>query len=250
MDPETLSLKHLGTVTNCKKIPELPYKRSIYHEPPKVLPNLKYLIKELKETHSTFPIFKVFKSLRQKCGERFYKVTSEKPKTNKPIEEVKPVKRKRGRPRKKKVEEEKVTEVITLDDSVVELNENLPANMSMWTEKYKPTSSEDLFSNIGNVKELKSWLQSWVEYSMERKSSRKRKRQNSNSSDDFCVSDSDTRDTMDVIPQNTMMLIGPHGCGKTSTVYAICNELNINVIEINASSKRPGKKILSDLQVS
>lgn len=31
------------------------------------------------------------------------------------------------------------------------------------------------------------------------------------------------------LPNNTAILVGPHGCGKTSTVYAIADELGFEV---------------------
>lgn len=46
---------------------------------------------------------------------------------------------------------------------------------------------------------------------------------------------------------NCVLLVGPAGCGKTATVYALAEELGYNVLEVNASSKRNGKTVLSHL---
>ncbi|KAG5677433.1 hypothetical protein PVAND_007191 [Polypedilum vanderplanki] len=46
---------------------------------------------------------------------------------------------------------------------------------------------------------------------------------------------------------NVVVLSGNYGSGKSSSVYALANDLNYEVIEINAGSKRNGKKILQDL---
>ncbi|KAK4097484.1 P-loop containing nucleoside triphosphate hydrolase protein [Parathielavia hyrcaniae] len=46
---------------------------------------------------------------------------------------------------------------------------------------------------------------------------------------------------------NTLVMSGPHGCGKTAAVHAVAKELGFEVFEINASSRRGGKDVLEKI---
>lgn len=109
----------------------------------------------------------------------------------------------------------------------------------LWTVKYKPMLSGEFLSNQTNVKFIKQWLNKFNE--------QKRKRRYTSESE-FELSSSDSDNFPEKSCSNTILLVGPSGCGKTCTVYGLCNELGYNVVEVNASSRRTGKKLMQTIQ--
>lgn len=75
--------------------------------------------------------------------------------------------------------------------------------MQPWIRKYEPKFSKDVKGQDTAVQQLSDYIQNYKQ--------QKRK---------------------------ALVLYGPNGCGKTSSVYAIANELNLEVIEVNASDFR------------
>ena len=47
---------------------------------------------------------------------------------------------------------------------------------------------------------------------------------------------------------NTAILVGPNGVGKTASVYALAHEMGFKVLEVNASSSRNGRQVLTNLR--
>ncbi|XP_072168365.1 uncharacterized protein [Diadema setosum] len=131
-----------------------------------------------------------------------------------------------------------------------------------WTDKYQPTSASAMIGNALTCKKFSSWLSEWKKKTqrMKEKTSRmgskakkkqtKSKRLDSDDDDDsdedFCCDDSDDSDDEDGLC-NTTLLVGPHGVGKTSLVYACAQEQGFEVFEVNASSRRSGRQILMEL---
>lgn len=105
---------------------------------------------------------------------------------------------------------------------------------SLFTEKYRPSHGDDFVIGHTPVEALKIFLASCKD----------EKRPQNDSDDDFEDSASNSSRTQS---SNVVLLLGRPGSGKTSAVMALANELNFNVLEINAGQRRTGKKILQDL---
>ncbi|KAK6634160.1 hypothetical protein RUM44_004768 [Polyplax serrata] len=123
---------------------------------------------------------------------------------------------------------------------------------SQWTERYK-LSTSDMLGNEKVVRKLRSWLQSWKNFDEEIKNAAKMSKpvkkaeSDEDSEDDYFVKSDDERQELKA-PISVCLLTGPNGCGKTALVSSLAEELEFNVLEVNASSKRTGKKVLTDFQ--
>uniref|UniRef100_A0A182JS91 AAA+ ATPase domain-containing protein n=1 Tax=Anopheles christyi TaxID=43041 RepID=A0A182JS91_9DIPT len=125
----------------------------------------------------------------------------------------------------------------------------------LFTEKYKPQTAEQILINFAPANLLTQFLSLWQDESI---GGGKRSNEMDNNfissnkdDDDFLLSNDSTSSSSALAGSssicNHIVLVGPPGCGKTSNVYAVANELNFNVLEINASSRRKGKIILQEL---
>ncbi|KAK8761160.1 hypothetical protein V5799_027575 [Amblyomma americanum] len=103
-----------------------------------------------------------------------------------------------------------------------------------WTDKYKPSRSCPFVGNGPTISELRSWLSQWKNKSLNAERSASR------------TSLSDSEESTEGL-SNCYLLVGPPGVGKTSSVYYLAEELGFKVLEVHASSERPGKRILAQL---
>lgn len=174
--------------------------------------SIEMILQNIKQIHPRFPVYRTYRYLR---GKRKGELNDCNLDFNNSIEIMN-------------------DEVDTISNSPDKLN---------WTDKYKAFSTNQIIGNFESIKELRKWLVSWSENEMKLSS-----RRNSNSdSSDYYQSETDSRDSLKTT-NNLLILTGPTGCGKTSSVYTVAAELAIKVIEVNASSKRTGKIMLQDLQ--
>ncbi|XP_005402865.1 PREDICTED: ATPase family AAA domain-containing protein 5 [Chinchilla lanigera] len=119
----------------------------------------------------------------------------------------------------------------------------------LWTEKYQPQNASELIGNEAAIKKLHSWLKDWkrraeLEERQNLKGKRDEKQEDFSDSVDFQGSS----DEEEIRLCNTVLITGPTGVGKTATVYACAQELGFKIFEVNASSQRSGRQILSQLR--
>ncbi|KZC10574.1 ATPase family AAA domain-containing protein 5 [Dufourea novaeangliae] len=114
-------------------------------------------------------------------------------------------------------------------------NENQFENCT-WTSKYRPKFVEDVIGNEEAAKKLKEWIIRWKTFTNE----------NVSSGDEFDSSDSNSANMHK--NNQVAVLLGPYGSGKTASVYAVAEEFGYTVLEVNASSRRTGKKLLKELE--
>ncbi|XP_048519577.1 ATPase family AAA domain-containing protein 5-like isoform X2 [Dendroctonus ponderosae] len=198
-------------------IKELPYEIQLTTAVDKIA-NVKSVIQKMKADNPDYPVFKVFRQLYERSGKHF-------------LEEKK-------KPRKQSQKSKRKSQDFACEEDASKKHE-------LWIDKYKPRMSDEILANHHGVVQLRKWLEIWKNYSQEINSKKRRRAFNSDS--EFESIDCDSRDST-YLPGNTVILHGPCGSGKTSAVYAVANEFNFNVLELNASTRRTGKILLQELK--
>ena len=79
-------------------------------------------------------------------------------------------------------------------------NEDLP-----WPEKHRPKSTDQIVGNSEQISMMKTWILSWMK---------------------------------SIPDKRAILLIGPPGTGKTATIGALANDLDMEIVEFNSSDKR------------
>ncbi|XP_059763015.1 ATPase family AAA domain-containing protein 5 [Balaenoptera ricei] len=120
----------------------------------------------------------------------------------------------------------------------------------LWTEKYQPQNSGELIGNELAIRKLHSWLKDWkrraeLEEGQNLKGKRDERQEDPLDGIDFKGSSDDEEENRLC---NTVLITGPTGVGKTAAVYACAQELGFKIFEVNASSQRSGRQILSQLK--
>jgi len=79
-----------------------------------------------------------------------------------------------------------------------------------WAEKYRPKRLREIVNQRQAIEKVEAWIKQWFHGTPKKKA---------------------------------LLLAGPPGSGKTTTVYALANEYKFEVIELNASDERTFEKI-------
>ncbi|WP_297068508.1 replication factor C large subunit [Thermococcus sp.] len=80
-----------------------------------------------------------------------------------------------------------------------------------WVEKYRPRRLAEIVNQTKAIEQVKAWIEAWLAGKLPKK--------------------------------KALILAGPPGSGKTTTVYALAREYGFEVIELNASDERTYEKI-------
>lgn len=91
-----------------------------------------------------------------------------------------------------------------------------------WTCKYKPICTQDIVGNEEAAEKLKNWLTGWR--------TSLTKGGDCSSGDEFYSSDCSS--SCNNGSNQTAVLLGPHGSGKSASVYAVAEEFGYRLLEI------------------
>jgi len=117
-----------------------------------------------------------------------------------------------------------------------------------WVEKYRPQTTKDLIGFEKIVNKLKQFLDDFIIMQTKYRNLRKELK---NTSDPALLKKKKLQlKSYQVKMQRNkaQILIGPPGVGKTTIVYALANDYNMSVIELNASDVRTEDAVQNKLQ--
>lgn len=197
------------------------------------LENKRSIIKLWKSQFDRFPTFKCYNQMREKY--RFFSALDSTQDMEQVSESFVVTRRTQ---RKRNLEQIGAT---SLQDEV-KPPPTAPNGELLFTEKYKPMLIEQVLVNLVPVTQLRDFLSTWV-------NGIGGSARNSQSIDDSFDVSNDSNSSLSNVTTNAVVLLGPVSSGKTNAVYALANDMNFNVLEINAGMKRTGKRLIQELQV-
>ena len=234
----------------------------------------------IKQNNPSFPVFQCFKNyidLKKSCLKKYEKELASEERKVKDIEIVDididtgvvenkrkrristPTANKRRRTslkgKRKSIDKSNIekNDMNTSSNQCPDIDQDLIWDKEVpycWTSAFAPKKSQHIIANKEPVSKLKQWLKEWIKTSESRSGNVRHKSQEKSKNKskydvDFITSDG-SEPVEDFV--NTVLIKGPPGTGKTSTVYALAHELGYKVLEVNASSQRSGRQVMARLQ--
>ncbi|KAL7733559.1 hypothetical protein ACLKA6_005028 [Drosophila palustris] len=225
-DEVFVSKLKLGSITSCLAMDFVASKKlSLGWTPLPQLDNKRALVKQWKSVFDRFPTFKCYNQMREKY--RHFSAIDAAQDTQ-PMGESFVVTRRTRRSMEAQQQQQQ--------EEDAKPPATAPNGELLFTEKYKPLLFEQVLVNLTPVQELREFLSNWNGAG----------NRNSQTLDDTLDFGNDSSSMG--ANCNTMVLLGPCSSGKTNAVFALANDMNFNVLEVNAGMKRTGKKLIQELQ--
>ncbi|KAF8778494.1 ATPase family AAA domain-containing protein 5 [Argiope bruennichi] len=127
-------------------------------------------------------------------------------------------------------------------NEIIETPHTDKVNNILWTDISNDYNLKEGISE-STISELNLWLSEWKS-----RFSKNDKAKHSDSNDSFDSFSTDSNDSEMEGLSNSVIIMGPPGCGKTSLVFSLANDHGFKVLEVNASSCRSGRNISHQLK--
>ena len=109
-----------------------------------------------------------------------------------------------------------------------------PTSM-LWTMKYSPRCGDEVIGNQWSVGQMRGWLSEWQTVAKSQQSADGSFCDSSEAASEYSDYSSDGQDCAEVSSNNTALVCGPTGMGKTAAVYALAREMGFKVLEARTS---------------
>ncbi|GBM06234.1 ATPase family AAA domain-containing protein 5 [Araneus ventricosus] len=127
-------------------------------------------------------------------------------------------------------------------NEITQIEHIYETNDILWTDISNDYNLKEGVSE-STISDLNLWLSQWKS-----RFTKNDKSKHNDSDDSFDSFSSDSNDSEAEGLSNSIIIMGPPGCGKTSLVFSLANDHGFKVLEVNASSCRNGRNISHQLK--